>query len=78
MPQLTLYHFQGCPYCTKVSDYLKRRKISVPMKDTHETPGYHDELIKVGGKSQVPCLLIDGKALYESDDIIKWFETNWR
>lgn len=31
-------------------------------------------LIEVGGKQQVPCLLIDGKPLYESSDIISWID----
>jgi glutaredoxin len=76
VPQLTLYHFAGCPYCTRVLDFLKKTGISVPMKDTHENPAYRDELIKIGGKAQVPCLVIDGKALYESLDIIEWFKKN--
>ncbi|MDR2716000.1 MAG: glutathione S-transferase N-terminal domain-containing protein, partial [Coriobacteriaceae bacterium] len=29
-------------------------------------------LIKIGGKKQIPCLVIEGKALYESDDIIAY------
>ncbi len=46
------------------------------MRDTHENPVYRDELIKIGGKPQVPCLVIDGKALYESSDIIEWLKKN--
>jgi len=46
------------------------------MKDTRENPAYRDELIKIGGKPQVPCLVIDGKVLYESLDIIEWFKKN--
>ncbi len=76
MSQLTLYHFQGCPYCARVRDFLTKENITVPMKDTHANPGYRDELVKIGGKSQVPCLVIDGKALYESADIIEWFTKN--
>lgn len=37
----------------------------------------NEDLIKRGGKDQVPCLFIDGKALYESDDIIKYFKENF-
>ena len=48
------------------------------MKDTHENPAYRDELIKIGGKPQIPCLVIDGKALYESLDIIEWFKKNYK
>ena len=73
---LTLYHFQGCPYCARVRDFLSKEGIRVPMKDTHQTPAFRDELIKTGGKGQVPCLVIDGKALYESMDIIEWFKKN--
>jgi len=44
------------------------------MKNIHEDTGAKEELIRIGGKGQVPCLVIDGKALYESDDIIEWFK----
>ena len=72
-PQLTLYHFAGCPYCQKVKDFLKSADITVPMKDIRENPAWRDELIKIGGKPQVPCLTIGTQALYESSDIIAWF-----
>jgi len=77
MPQLTLYHFMGCPYCQRVRDYLAKEGINIPMKDTHENTATRDELIKIGGKPQVPCLVIDDKALYESQDIIDWFKKNY-
>lgn len=78
MPQLTLYHFDGCPYCQRVKDFMKQKGISIPMKDTHQDPEAKEELIRIGGKLQVPCLTIDGKALYESLDIIDWFKKNWK
>lgn len=37
----------------------------------------NEDLINRGGKDQVPCLFIDGKPLYESDDIIKYFKENF-
>ena len=76
MPQLTLYHYLGCGYCAKVRNYLEQSGIKISMKDTHVNPADRDELIKIGGKSQVPCLVIDGKAMYESDDIIAWMKAN--
>lgn len=30
-------------------------------------------LVRIGGSSQVPCLFINGKPLYESSDIIAFF-----
>ncbi len=77
MSQLTLYHFMGCPYCQRVRDFLSKEGINVPMKDTHENPLWRDELIKIGGKSQVPCLVVEAQAIYESSDIIEWFKKNY-
>ena len=76
-PKLTLYHFENCSYCASVRKYLKENNITIPFKDIQKNPSYKQELLKIGGKSQVPCLLIDGKALYESFDIIQWFKDNW-
>ena len=78
MQNLTLYHFDGCPYCQKVKNFLAQENISIPMKDIHQTKAFKDELIKIGGKGQVPCLVIDGAVLYESLDIIQWFKKNYK
>ncbi len=78
MPQLTLYYMDSCPYCHKVLGFLKQAGISVPMKNTSLDSANKEELRHIGGKTQVPCLVIDGTAMYESDDIITWFKTNYR
>ncbi len=77
MKQLTLYHFEGCPYCARVKDYLKQANIAIAMKDIHADSLAREELLKIGGRTQVPCLAIDGKTLYESMDIIKWLKENY-
>ena len=74
MSHLTLYYKSTCPYCQKVFNFLKQDNITVPLKDRDASPQNRQELINIGGKPQVPCLLIDGKALYESDEIIQWFK----
>ena len=76
MHELILYHSMTCSYCARVRDFLAQKGLRVPMKDIHENPAFREELIKIGGKGQVPCLVIDGKALYESLDIIEWFKKN--
>ena len=73
-PPLTLYYKPTCPYCVKVLDFLKNEKITVPLKDTSANLRYRNELLKIGGQTQVPCLVIGRQALYESDDIIEWFK----
>jgi len=44
--------------------------------NVQESSESREELISIGGQSQIPCLVIDGKALYESDDIIEWLKEN--
>ena len=68
---LVLYYSPSCPYCHKVLDYMKKEHIEIETKNVNN-PGVRDQLVSTGGKAQVPCLVIDGKALYESNDIINW------
>lgn len=72
----TLYINPKCPYCIKVLKFMKRNNITLPIKNV-ESVKNKQELISIGGKSQVPCLVIDGKALYESNDIISYLETHF-
>ena len=74
--QLVLYVIKGCPYCDKVLKYLTSVDVKVLTKDIRQDKEALKDLLEIGGKKQVPCLSIDGKALYESDDIILWFKKN--
>lgn len=71
-----LYFKPDCPFCLKVLNFFRDNDIikypSYNIED--ETAGYENQekLEKVGGKIQVPCMVIDGKAMYESDDIIEY------
>ena len=57
---------------------MKRKNISnVEMMDIKADPKNQEDLIRLGGKDQVPMLLIDGEPLYESGDIIQWFKDNY-
>ena len=78
MKELFLYHYEGCSYCTLVRDFIDANHITVTLKDTRKDPLAKAELLKIGGKTQVPCLVMDGKALYESADIIQWLKDNRR
>lgn len=76
MKNLKLYYMEYCPFCKKVIQYMKKNDIKVEMVDIKANPKNQEELIRLGGKDQVPMLLIDGKPLYESNDIINWFKEN--
>lgn len=70
----TLYYRKTCPYCVKVLNFMDENKINLDKRDITE-PGNQNDLVKTGGKKQVPCLVIDGKAMYESDDIISYLKS---
>ena len=76
LENLTLYHYNECPYCRRVTSFLEQNSIAIPLKNTLHDQGAREELISIGGRSQVPCLVIDGDPLYESSDIIDWFKQN--
>jgi glutaredoxin len=71
---LVLYKFNGCPYCQKVLRAIHRLGVSVRLRDTDEDPTAWGDLLRLGGVEQVPCLVIDGKPMYESDDIVAYLE----
>lgn len=71
IPGLILYYKPTCPYCRKVLAFMEQQDITLEMRNTLE-PGVIDELYALIGKSQVPCLVIDGTPMLESDDIIEY------
>lgn len=71
---LTLFYRPTCPFCVKVLKVIKEEHIDVTLKNISENQEYLSELISVGGKKQVPCLFINGKPMYESNDIIYWLK----
>ena len=73
---LILYQYQTCPFCQKVLRFMQREGIEVELKNTRRDPDARRELIQLGGSSQVPALAIDGRILYESNDIIAWMQAN--
>lgn len=66
-----LYYKKSCPYCVRVLRFLDSNGIRLDLRDTLQ-PGNQNDLVRIGGKKQVPCLVINGRALYESEDIIAY------
>ncbi len=75
-----LYFKPDCPYCLKVLNFFKDNNIikftSYNTEDGNCGEENAKKLKEVGGKVQVPCIVIDGKAMYESDDIIEYAKAN--
>ncbi|NRA90382.1 MAG: glutaredoxin [Simkaniaceae bacterium] len=73
-PIVVLYYKPSCPYSKKVLDHIEKEGLEVSLKNIQTDSKAKEELLHLGGKVQVPCLFIDGKPLYESNDIIDWMK----
>ena len=73
-PVLALYYRENCPFCKKIFTLLKSLGQTIPCNNLDQNPKAEQDLLRVGGKIQVPCLFIDGKPLYESEAIIAWLK----
>ncbi|MBI1999309.1 MAG: glutathione S-transferase N-terminal domain-containing protein [Parcubacteria group bacterium] len=75
---LILYTRTGCPFCEKVKAALAALGLSYDERNIAD-PALLQELLRRGGKRQVPFLIDEktGKAMYESDDIIRYLEERY-
>lgn len=71
-----LYYKKSCPFCQKVLRFMEANHLTMDTRETTQ-PGNQNDLIRIGGKKQVPCLVINGKPLYESDDIVTYLRENF-
>ena len=72
---INLFILDTCPYCKKVIDYLKTTSIKFSLLDINN-PHNYEEMIRLGGKRQVPFLFDDKNnvTMYESSDIIEYLK----
>jgi len=77
MHAAALFYRPTCGYCVKVLRFIEQNNISIPLKNIFENPEVRQELITIAGKTQVPCLVVNGEPMHESDNIIEWLKENW-
>ena len=66
-----LYVKEGCPFCARVDRFLDNTGTTIEHRSILEGTNRED-LVALGGKAQVPCLVVDGKPMYESMDIVNY------
>jgi glutaredoxin len=69
-----LYYKPTCPYCVRVIDFMQQNNIECELRNTLDSAA-RDELVAINGKTQVPCLVIEGRPMLESSDIIAYFSS---
>jgi len=76
--KLMLYKMSSCPYCIKVQNEMDNLKLNSRIKVLDITDDENRKnLISLTGDYQVPCLVIDGKPMLESEDIIEFLRTTF-
>lgn len=73
---VTLYYSPRCPFSKKVLSYLQQQSLAIPMKNVLGDQEAKDELVKYGGYLIVPCLVVNGNAIYDAPKIIDWLSKN--
>lgn len=71
-----LYYSPECWHSQKLLETLNQMNVTLPMKDVSADKAAKEELRTKGGLMQVPCLFIDGKPLYNDEEILKWIKAN--
>jgi glutathione S-transferase len=73
---LSLYHFDSCPYCQRVRRVLAELGVEVELRDIEEDRGHLRALLEARGRRTVPVLRIRGAEgdewMPESADIIAY------
>jgi glutaredoxin len=76
--ELVLYKFDGCPFCRRVHRAIDRLAVNIEYRDVRVEPRWRADLLERTGRTQVPCLFVDGEPLFESLDIVSWIERSFQ
>jgi glutathione S-transferase len=75
---LQLFHKWQCPYSARVRDFVDEHRLGdrIEYVEIQEVEGARDRLAGMTGKTQVPCLVVDGEPMLESGAIVEWLQQN--
>ncbi len=71
-----LFTYPSCPYCKKVRNAFDEMDIEFDEVNAERGTDGSKELLELGGKQQVPFLVVEETMMYESDDIIEYAQEN--
>ena len=77
--ELVLYKYDACPFCRRVMRVVDELGLEgvIEYRDTRKQPQWRSDLVQRTSQTQVPCLFVDGKAMFESADINRWLQKNY-
>jgi glutathione S-transferase len=76
--EAALFYRETCAYSSKVREFIRENGLlsKIQLRDVDEDEGYLEELMELNDDDQVPCLVVDGDPILESDVIISWLDEN--
>lgn len=75
-PRLELFYYDSCPFCQIVLEVIDDLSLAVEMRDITKSKEQLNRLVSDTGRRTVPCMYIDNKPMFESQDIIRWLKQN--
>lgn len=75
---MELYHRWTCPHSAQVRDFISHHHLEHLIRyiDVEEDAKFRFDLKALTGKTQVPCLVVGGTPILDSDLIIEWLKEN--
>ena len=72
MAKVEIYTQPGCPYCHRAMLILNTKNIPIQeISAPKGTPEREESIQRSGGKTSVPQIFINGKAIGGCDDLVK-------
>ncbi len=77
--ELILYKYDACPFCRRVTRKVSALHLEdqIEFRDTRREPRWRADLVQRTGRTQVPCLFVDGEPMFESADINRWLQAHY-
>ena len=80
MNRFALYYYDACPFCQLVLRGLRGLNVEVELRNILMEAQHRQDLLKGGGRTTVPCLLIEDEHgqqqwMYESRDILTYLQS---
>ena len=73
---LVLFRLEGCPYCKRVEDALKKRGVKYRKIEVMPEKSKREVLKKISGQDSVPVLVEVIGAKNQDVDILEWLENH--
>lgn len=72
--EVIIYTTDYCPYCRAAKDLLRSKGVDFAERDVTDDDAMREKLVHMtGGRTTVPQIFVDGKAMGGYDDLAAFF-----